>query len=138
MRIRMFSLLLAAGALGCGEESVLPVTESRMAQTRGKVSAEDVISVQDGQRRARVERILGRNLREVPCPRRYGAVLKKAADLWEALEGMMDSEAPYVILTSARFQKEIEDELSSSVTVPSKGVEMPSVLRCLNAFMQSM
>lgn len=127
MRIRMFHLLLVAGILGCDRTTTSPLPGSAIKDIRGHALTNDVNGVQNRENRVEAEQVLGRNLRKIPFSRRYDAVLKKAGDLWDVLDGMMPTDAYYVILASARFQKEIEDELNSTIPERPKGKEMSSV-----------
>ena len=83
MRIKLFYPILALGMVGCEKSPTLPMHESPIVEACDHSSEEDAVNtVGDRQKREQIEKILGRNLREIPFSKRYDAVLEKATDLW--------------------------------------------------------
>ena len=117
MQIRWLYVFLVMLVAGCeksrllkGEEDVTPKAVSEVAST-------------DRPRCEQIEAVLARDLREVPISRRYAAASQKADDLWELLDGLLSNNVEYVILVSARFQRELESELQG-IEIPRKTVDL--------------
>jgi len=114
---RFLCLLLALVFAGCGKSSV-------QAGNGSSGPAPHDEDVQPGiSQRAEIEKVLVRNIREVPVSRRYAAVTQKADDLWNLLDGIPSNDKEYAILVAARFQRELEAELRD-IEVPRKTVDL--------------
>ena len=111
MRIRCLHVFLVLAVVGCGKPPS-PMANANVAPApQGEVVSAEL------SRREQVEKVLARNLRDVPVGRRYDAVTQKAYDMWKLFNGFSSNEMEYVILAVARFQRELEAEL--------QGIEMP-------------
>ena len=117
MRIRWLYVFLAMVVAGCeksrlskGGEDVTSKAVSESAST-------------DRSKCEQIEVVLARDLREVPINRRYAAVSQKADDLWDLLDGLSSNNVEYVILVSARFQRELESELQG-IEIPRKTMDL--------------
>lgn len=115
MRIRCLYALLAFVAVGC-EKQQFPAEKGNSLQTPQDEGAPTLQS-----QRGQVEEVLARNLRDVPIDKRYAAVTQKADDLWKLLGSFPSNDLEYVILVTARFQRELETELKGE-KVPRKTV----------------
>ena len=117
MRIRCLHAFLVLAVVGCGKPPS-PMANADVAPApQGEVVSAEL------SRREQVEKVLARNLRDVPVGRRYDAVTQKAYDMWKLFNGFSSNEMEYVILAVARFQRELEVELQG-IEIPPKTLDL--------------
>ena len=120
MRIRWLCIILVMVVVGC-ERSPLPTGNGTVeSKPQG-----EVVSI-EGSQHEQIEKVLARNLRDVPVGRRYRAVSQKADDLWRLIDGLLSNDTEYVILVTAKFQQELESEMRE-IEIPRKTVDVGSL-----------
>lgn len=117
MRIKCLHAFLVLAVVGCGKPPS-PMANADVAPApQGEVVSAEL------SRREQIEKVLARNLRDVPVSRRYRAVTQKAYDMWKLFAGLSSNEMEYMILAVARFQRELEAELRG-IEIPPKTVDL--------------